>query len=41
MAVMHAGELRFCGTPQALRDQFGGGELEQAFLHCIGSPVAA
>lgn len=41
MAVMHAGELRYCGTPQQLREQFGGGELEQAFLNCIGSPVPA
>jgi ABC-2 type transport system ATP-binding protein len=41
MAVIHAGELRFCGTPAMLREQFGGGELEQAFLHCIGSPVPA
>jgi len=41
MAVVHAGELRFCGTPQSLRDQFGDGELERAFLNCIGSPVPA
>ena len=41
MAVMHGGQLRFCGTPQALRDRFGGGELEQAFLNCIGSPLPA
>ncbi len=41
MAVMHAGELRFCGTPKELCDQFGSGELEQAFLNCIGSPLPA
>lgn len=41
MAVIHAGELRFCGTPRALSNQFGGGDLETAFLNCIGSPVSA
>ena len=35
MAVMHAGELRFCGTPQALCEQFGELALEPAFLRCI------
>jgi ABC-2 type transport system ATP-binding protein len=39
MAVIHAGELRFCGTPQALRDRFSAADLEQAFLQCISSPV--
>jgi ABC-2 type transport system ATP-binding protein len=39
MAVMHDGALRFCGTPQGLRKECGGTDLEQAFLNCIGSPV--
>ncbi len=41
MAVIHAGQLRFCGTPQALREEFAGADLEQAFLNCIGSPLPA
>jgi len=35
MAVMHAGRLRFAGTPAALCRQFATGDLEQAFLRCI------
>jgi ABC-2 type transport system ATP-binding protein len=35
MAVMHAGRLRFAGTPAALCRQFATGDLEQAFMHCI------
>ena len=35
MAVLHAGHLRFAGTPAALCRQFATGDLEQAFLHCI------
>ncbi len=35
MAVMHAGRLRFTGTPAALCRQFATGDLEQAFMHCI------
>jgi len=41
MAVIHAGELRFCGTPQGLCERFGSGELEPAFLNCIGGAVTA
>jgi ABC-2 type transport system ATP-binding protein len=37
MAVIHAGELRFCGTPAALRAQCGGSNLEAAFLASIGA----
>ena len=40
MAVMHAGALRFCGTPQSLCEQFGEVALEAAFLRCIDGPVA-
>ena len=36
MAVMHAGTLRFAGTPAALCEQYAGADLDQAFLHCIG-----
>jgi ABC-2 type transport system ATP-binding protein len=36
MAVIHRGELRFCGTPAALRAQYGTGTLETAFLASIG-----
>jgi ABC-2 type transport system ATP-binding protein len=39
MAVIHAGELRFCGTPQALCRDFASSDLEQAFLNCIGSAL--
>jgi hypothetical protein len=35
MAVMHAGRLRFAGTPAQLCRQFATGDLEQAFMHCI------
>ena len=35
MAVMHAGRLRFAGTPAELCRQSATGDLEQAFLRCI------
>lgn len=35
MAVLHNGELRFSGTPAALRERFAAGTLEQAYLACI------
>jgi ABC-2 type transport system ATP-binding protein len=35
MAVLHAGRLRFAGTPRELLDQFTTPDLEQAFLACI------
>jgi ABC-2 type transport system ATP-binding protein len=42
LAVVHEGQLRFAGTPDALRRRFGrGGDLEQAFLACIGEPEHA
>lgn len=40
MAVMHAGELRFCGTPQALCQHYGESALEPAFLRCITGQTA-
>ncbi len=41
MAVIHAGELRFCGTPAALRAQYAAQTLEAAFLASIGAAAAA
>ena len=41
MAVIHAGGLRFCGTPQALCRDYASDDLEQAFLNCIGSALPA
>lgn len=35
MAILHEGELRFVGTPEACREEFGAETLEQAFLRCI------
>jgi ABC-2 type transport system ATP-binding protein len=35
VAVIHAGRLRFAGTPAQLCARHAGGNLEQAFLHCI------
>jgi ABC-2 type transport system ATP-binding protein len=38
MAVLHQGELRFCGTPAQLRSGYGADTLEQAYLACIEIP---
>lgn len=35
MAILHNGELRFCGTPAELRADTGGTDLESAFLRII------
>ena len=35
LAILHAGELRFLGTPRECRDQFQAENLEQAYLRCI------
>lgn len=35
MAVLHGGELRFSGSPTALRERFAASTLEQAYLACI------
>ncbi len=37
VAVLHAGRLRFAGTPRELIGREGAGDLEQAFLACIGA----
>ena len=41
MAVLHAGELRFAGTPAELTAKYGGSDLEAAFLQCIDAKIAA
>jgi ABC-2 type transport system ATP-binding protein len=41
LAVLHAGTLRFAGTPAALCSQYASGSLEQAFLCCIDNPALA
>ena len=35
LAVMHAGRLRFAGTPRELTGRMGAPDLERAFLDCI------
>jgi ABC-2 type transport system ATP-binding protein len=35
LAILHQGRARFCGSPQQCIEQFGGDDLEQAYLHCI------
>jgi len=40
MAVLHAGRLRFAGTPRELAQHHGAPDLEQAFLACISTTAA-
>jgi len=35
--VLHAGQVRFAGTPDQCLAAFGGGDLEEAYLNCIES----
>ena len=35
MAILHQGQLRFCGAPETLRRAYASDDLEQAFLKCI------
>jgi ABC-type Na+ transport system ATPase subunit NatA len=35
MAILHAGHLRFTGSPVGLLHDTGGQDLEAAFLACI------
>jgi ABC-2 type transport system ATP-binding protein len=37
MAVLHAGRLRFAGTPRELTSRYGATDLERAFLACIAA----
>lgn len=41
MAVLHAGSLRFAGTPAQLVAQYGALDLEHAFLACVDDAVPA
>lgn len=36
LAILHNGELRFCGSPEELRDQHAAPDLETAYLAAIG-----
>jgi hypothetical protein len=37
MAVLHAGQLRFAGTPRELAARYAAPDLERAFLACIST----
>lgn len=39
VAVLHQGQVRFCGPPQGLGEAYGESNLEQAFLRCIEAPA--
>jgi ABC-2 type transport system ATP-binding protein len=41
MAVLHAGRLRFVGTPAALKVKYRSADLEGAFLECIDEAIPA
>jgi len=41
MAILHAGRMRFIGTPGECRQRFAAESLEQAFLHCIKTAHSA
>ena len=41
LAIIHAGTLRFAGTPAALCEQYESHNIEQAFLRCIDSASPA
>lgn len=36
IAILHGGNVRFVGSPQQCCAQFNAGNLEQAYLNCIG-----
>ena len=36
IAILHGGNVRFVGSPQECCAQFSAGNLEQAYLNCIG-----
>ncbi len=43
MLVLHTGQMLFAGRPEAFREQYGGGTLEDAYLECLaraGTPPA-
>jgi ABC-2 type transport system ATP-binding protein len=37
MAILHEGQLRFVGSPQACREQYAAETLEQAYMRCISA----
>nr|WP_314859178.1 ABC transporter ATP-binding protein [uncultured Undibacterium sp.] len=39
MAILHEGQLRFVGSPQACREQYAAETLEQAYMRCISFPT--
>ena len=41
LAIIHAGAVRFVGTPEALCAQYESGTLEHSFLRCIDSDARA
>ncbi len=41
MGILHAGRLRFVGTPSECRQRFGTSSLEQAYLSCISNSETA
>ena len=41
MAILHEGQLRFVGSPQACREQYAAETLEQAYMRCISADLAA
>jgi ABC-2 type transport system ATP-binding protein len=41
MAILHAGALKFAGTPDELIRSESATDLEQAFLQCIGEEITA
>ncbi|MGH8618071.1 MAG: ABC transporter ATP-binding protein [Burkholderiales bacterium] len=40
MALVHAGRLRFAGTPAELATRYGAADLERAFLACVDEAEA-
>ena len=40
MGILHEGKLRFVGTPDACREEYGASDLEQAYLRCIDATAA-
>lgn len=37
MAILHEGQMRFIGSPQACREQYAADTLEQAYMRCIST----
>jgi ABC-2 type transport system ATP-binding protein len=41
LAILHNGQLRFIGSPQACRESFPGQTLEESFIRCIDGELEA